>query len=230
MNKIIVDKENNIVIKNNALIIDILVNELTINIEGKVLINEIKSIPNEELTLNIIMSKNSSLVYNRFIINSKMNNKINLIQEDNSNIDFNYSLIANDNCHLIINSTLNGNNNITNINVRTSSKNNGSTKIESTANIKPNIKDNNLLESIKSLNLNDSENIIIPNLLVSSDEVEVNHAATISGLDKDYLFYLNSKGISTHASENLIERGFLLSNLSLNEELEKKIIELMGGE
>ena len=43
MNKIIIDKENNIDIKNNVIELDIQVNELTINIEGKVLLNEINT-------------------------------------------------------------------------------------------------------------------------------------------------------------------------------------------
>ena len=53
VNKIIVDKENNIEVKDNAIELTINVEELTINIEGKVLINEIRKLTNETLNLNI---------------------------------------------------------------------------------------------------------------------------------------------------------------------------------
>jgi Fe-S cluster assembly scaffold protein SufB len=85
---------------------------------------------------------------------------------------------------------------------------------------------NNLIESIKILVLNNEESVCIPNLLVSSNEVEVNHAATISCIDPNYLFYLNSKGISNESATKLIKNGYLLNNLNINSEIKEKINEL----
>ena len=106
MNKIIIDKENNIDIKNNVIELDIQVNELTINIEGKVLLNEINTKDNEELDLTINLLPNSELIYNRFIIYKNMNNKITINQDNNSSMRFNYSLIANEKCKLDFDSFL----------------------------------------------------------------------------------------------------------------------------
>ena len=53
MNKILVDKENNIEIKDNAVELNIQVPELTINVKGKVLIQEISKKDNENLNLTI---------------------------------------------------------------------------------------------------------------------------------------------------------------------------------
>lgn len=230
MNKLLVDKENIIDIKDNAIELDIAVNDLIINIKGKVLIEEISKKDNETLNLTLNIEPNSSLIYNRFMIHNAATNNITIKQDKNSNTTFNYSFIANDKVKLNINSELNGDNNETEIKVKAVTENNGSAHITGTADVKPNIKDNNLIESIKILLLNNEESVCVPNLLVSSNEVEVNHAATISSIDPNYLFYLNSKGLSNESATKLIKNGYLLSNLDINEKIKEQIEELIGGE
>lgn len=223
MNTIIVDKENNIDIKDNAINLEISVPKLTINIKGKVLINEIGKKDNEELELTLNIEPNSSLIYNRYMLHNTTNNNILINQDSNSKVTFNYSFIANNECRLIFNSNLLGNNNETNLNIKSITENNGRCLIYSTADTKPKIENNNLIESIKVLILNNEESICVPNLLVSSNEIEVNHACTMSNIDENYLFYLNSKGISRDKAISLIKKGYLLSNLDINEEIINQI-------
>lgn len=230
MNKLIVDKENNIEIKDNVIELDIKVKDLVINVKGKVLIEEISKKEQEELNLTINVEPNSSLIYNRFIIHEKATNNIIVNQTNNSNATFNYSFIANNKVNLNINTNLSGDNNETEIKVASVTENAGSAHITGTADAKKNIKENNLIESIKILMLNNEESICVPNLLVASNEVEVNHAATISNIDKNYMFYLTSKGLSESSAISLIKNGYLLSNLDTNESTNKKISELIGGE
>ena len=230
MNKILIDKENNIEIKDNAVELDIKVKDLTLNIKGSVLINEICHKDNEELNLTINIEPKSSLIYNRFILHNKANNNITINQDNTSNVSFNYSIVATDKVELTINSTLSGNDNETSIKVASVTEQKGKVIITSTADVLPKIENNNLLESIKILLLNDEESICIPNLLVSSNEVEVNHAATISGIPQDYLFYLNSKGLSNEAATKLIKNGYLINNLDINKNIKEQIMDLIGGE
>ncbi len=230
MNKLLVDKENNIEIKDNAVTLDIEVPELTIDIKGKVLIEEISKKEQEELILTLNVKPNSSLIYNRFIIHDRANNTVKINQENNSNVAFNYSLIANDKVELKVDSILSGDNNETEIKIAAVTEQNGKAVISSTADVLPKIKDNNLIESIKILVLNNEESVCIPNLLVSSNEVEVNHACTMSCIDPNYLFYLNSKGISNESASNLIKNGYLINNLCINKDIKEKICELIGGE
>lgn len=230
MNKILIDKENNIEIKDNAVELDIKVKDLTLNIKGSVLINEICHKDNEELNLTINIEPKSSLIYNRFILHNKANNNITINQDNTSNVSFNYSIVATDKVELTINSTLSGNDNETSIKVASVTEQKGKVIITSTADVLPKIENNNLLESIKILLLNNEESICIPNLLVSSNEVEVNHAATISGIPQDYLFYLNSKGLSNEAATKLIKNGYLINNLDINKNIKEQIMELIGGE
>ena len=230
MNKILIDKENNIEIKDNAVELDIKVKDLTLNIKGSVLINEICHKDNEELNLTINIEPKSSLIYNRFILHNKANNNITINQDNTSNVSFNYSIVATDKVELTINSTLSGNDNEKSIKVASVTEQKGKVIITSTADVLSKIENNNLLESIKILLLNNEESICIPNLLVSSNEVEVNHAATISGIPQDYLFYLNSKGLSNEAATKLIKNGYLINNLDINKNIKDQIMELIGGE
>lgn len=230
MNTIIIDKENIIDIKDNAVELNINVEDLTINIEGRVLINEIRKLTNENLNLTINMKEGSSLTYNRFMINNEANVNITANQYNKSTLIFNYSILANDESTIDFISNINGNDNITEINIKGVTEQQGKLKITSTAKTQEKINNNNLQENIKVLLLNDEESIIIPNLLVSSNEIEVNHAATISGIDQDYLFYLNSKGISSEASEKLIKKGYLIGNLDTTNELRERMEKMLGGE
>ena len=222
MNEIIIDKEQELTIDNNILYLDIKVPKLTLNINGKVLINEFVNKSNDNLELIININENSELLFNRLIEINNINTKITLNQKSNSSVEFNNSIIAKDKGNLTILSNVSGNNNITNIRVRAITKDKGSLSLKCTTDNKDNTKDNELLESLKILMLNDEESIIIPDLLVASNEVEVNHAATISGINKDELFYLNSKGISTNNAKKLISEGFIINNLNIiNKDKEK---------
>lgn len=230
MNTIVIDKENVIDIKDNAIELNINVEELTINVEGRVLINEIRKLSNETLNLTINLSEGSSLTYNRFLVNKEA--KINIItnQNNKSTLIFNYSILTKEPSTIDFTSNIDGNDNFTEINIKGITEDKGQLKITSTANTKEKITNNNLLEDIKVLLLNDEESVVIPNLLVSSNEIEVNHAATISGIDQNYLFYLNSKGISNEASEKLIKNGYLIGNLDITKEQKERIEEMLGGE
>ncbi len=47
-----------------------------------------------------------------------------------------------------------------------------------------------------------------PNLEVFADDVKASHGATVSQLDKDQLFYLNTRGIEPQAAQRLLVGGF----------------------
>jgi len=49
----------------------------------------------------------------------------------------------------------------------------------------------------------------IPSLEIEADEVKASHAATISPLDPEKIFYLTSRGVSESEAKKLIIQGFL---------------------
>lgn len=49
----------------------------------------------------------------------------------------------------------------------------------------------------------------VPELEILTDDVKCSHAASISRIPEEHLFYLMSRGISKHLAEGMIVEGFL---------------------
>jgi Fe-S cluster assembly protein SufD len=47
-----------------------------------------------------------------------------------------------------------------------------------------------------------------PGLEILADDVKASHGATVSQLDSDQLFYLSSRGLSSHVAKSLLVEGF----------------------
>ena len=223
MNKIIIDKDDTLELKNNAIDLEINCSNITLNISGKALINEFNKKELDHTNITINLANNSELLYNRFQNINNMDTNITINQDSNSSIEFNYSIIAHDKGKLIMKSNVLGDNNKTSIKVKALTKDLGALVLQCTTDNKDNTANNELLESLKILMLNEEESIIIPDLLVASNEVEVNHAATISGIREDELFYLNSKGISIDNAKKLISEGFIINNLNISTKQQKEL-------
>lgn len=53
----------------------------------------------------------------------------------------------------------------------------------------------------------------VPGLEIKTDDVKCSHGVTIGNIDKNHMFYLQSRGINKEAAEKLIINGFLQSPL-----------------
>ena len=216
MNKILV-KEDNIVLDNEIVELEFKTLKCNLTIKGSVWINDLNNNNLEEL--NITLLDGSRLLYNKYTKDIK-NLKINIQENNDTTLEFNYSLYQSIKASITIDSKVLGNNNKCSMNVYGVNDKDGAIVVNATGSVLENIKDNDLLENIRILMLNDSENVIVPNLLVGSNEVSVNHNATISSLDTNYLYYLNSKGLSYEDAKKLIVKGFLKSKLKLRKKEE----------
>lgn len=216
MNKILV-KEDNIVLDNEIVELEFKTLKCNLTIKGSVWIDDLNNNSLEEL--NITLLDGSRLLYNKYTKDIK-NLKINILENNDTTLEFNYSLYQSIKASIILDSKVLGNNNKCSMNVYGVSDKDGAIVVNATGSVLENIKDNDLLENIRILMLNDSENVIVPNLLVGSNEVSVNHNATISSLDTNYLYYLNSKGLSYEDAKKLIVKGFLKSKLKLRKKEE----------
>lgn len=216
MNKILV-KEDNIVLDNEIVELEFKTLKCNLTIKGSVWIDDLNNNSLEEL--NITLLDGSRLLYNKYTKDIK-NLKISILENNDTTLEFNYSLYQSIKASIILDSKVLGNNNKCSMNVYGVSDKDGAIVVNATGSVLENIKDNDLLENIRILMLNDSENVIVPNLLVGSNEVSVNHNATISSLDTNYLYYLNSKGLSYEEAKKLIVKGFLKSKLKLRKKEE----------
>jgi Fe-S cluster assembly protein SufD len=64
-----------------------------------------------------------------------------------------------------------------------------------------------------------------PELEIEADEVRASHAATVSSLNKDELFYLMSRGVNRQEAERLITAGFIAKVLNRidNDKIRKQV-------
>ena len=218
---------NNILVENDVISFDsgvinleIKSKELVINIKNDVVINEL-NINNNTNKLIINIEDNSKLVYNKFNKKAGCNLEIIVNITDNSTFEGNIAFIASNKNNIKITTNMNGNEIVNNLFVKCLTKNEGSIDIQVDGNVLSNTINNKMKESIKLLNQNNSKSRILPNMLVSTNEVEADHFVTISGIDLNELFYLNSKGISNEEATKLLEKGFILE--IFNEDIQKII-------
>lgn len=57
--------------------------------------------------------------------------------------------------------------------------------------------------------MNNGQTYVYPNMFIDTKNVVANHAASITSISEDYLFYLNTKGINNSDATNMIIDGFL---------------------
>lgn len=88
----------------------------------------------------------------------------------------------------------------------------GKCHIKTTGYIKKETHENEFTEILKGLTLNDQKITFLPNLIVDTDSVIANHNATISCLNEEEVFYLQSKGLTKEEAKELIKNGFLNKN------------------
>lgn len=76
--------------------------------------------------------------------------------------------------------------------------------------IDPNCPDTNSFLDERILLLSDTARAeTIPDLEIESDDVKCSHAAAITNINQEHLFYLTSRGVSVKKAKKLIVDGFL---------------------
>ena len=190
MNKIVLDK---------ARVIDLNIKEDSIcNIKNRIDITE----------LNITVEDGKKLILNEYSEIENKDYKINIIQNNNTEFIYNHSYKTNKLYNLEINVNLIGNNSKNIINIH-GINDNGKSNVKIDGKVNQNTKDNELDEKIRVLNINNGVSHIYPNMFIDTKNVIANHAASITNINEDYLFYLNSKGINDELAKELIIEGFL---------------------
>lgn len=221
MNKMVIDREE-FILDNYDGEIEIIVDKLVLTIKGHVILKEwINDNSNLDLTIN--MEDDAELVYERFGVTCN-NSRVVINQCNNSKVSFKESFIANTNSKLKIENNITGNNNISEVIARLTAKENSEVVVDATLNVLEGTVNNEVKEDLKGLELENSKIVIIPNMLVASEEVMANHFVSIGNVSEEDLFYLTSKGLSENNARKLLETGFLISEFN-DEELKDKIKE-----
>lgn len=208
MNKLVVNS-NHIYLNSGMYKVKYEVSDVTLTINGKVII---KDFNNKNMSIHIKLLDGAEVYYIKSNNSSKKDN-IDIELNSNSKIEFNYSLKTTVESSIIFNSTVLGNNSISDIKFCGVTDKKGQIIAKATSDVPKDTLNNVASESIRIIALNDTENIVIPNLLVSTSNVSAIHNTAISGVPLDYLYYLNSKGIDNTLATKLIVDGFLKNNI-----------------
>ena len=203
MNKIVIARENYSLVDTIG-ILDISGNNVTLNCQG----NNTLYIKNKEnLNLHIILNDNSHVDIFLYSLNKKNNNEVIIEQSNNTTINYYEAFTSKDITNYNIINKIKGNNNKSNIKLRVISKDKN-INLNVLARVFDKTIDNDILEDIKGIN--DGGIITVePNMEINTNEVMANHLVTIGNITKEYLFYLESKGINENMAKEIILKGFL---------------------
>ena len=205
---------SNLVLEDKVCKLEINLEKLELEVNGNVCIYDINRCKN--LELNIIVNDNSSLTYYMYSNNNFETKIINIDNKSKSKTNFNYSFINDKDCKLEINNNIVDSDINSDIKVRGVAKNKSNIIIDSNGYVKKDTLNNEFNEDLRGLNLDDGIVKIYPNMYIDSNDVIANHNSTIGNVNKNYLFYLNSKGIDNETSTKLIVDGFINSVLDDN--------------
>lgn len=79
------------------------------------------------------------------------------------------------------------------------------------------------------INLSDNRCEVNPNLLIEENDVEANHAAHIGCFSDDEMFYLQTRGFTKEAALKLLMKGFLISELDINDEQRSMLTQVIDN-
>ena len=222
MNK---DKLNNIILGGGVVDLDKYINSAKITIKEDTIINAINLHNNMDLKMLVKSGKN--LVINMFDYAVNLNTHLEIELEDRSNLTINCTFIAEVKYELDIDTKLYGDNIKTKVNIRGINEPEGIVRITMNGTVAGNTKGNIIEEYAHILNKSRLSNIIIPNLIINTNEVEANHGVTIGQISEDKLFYMMSKGINRSTATKIIEEGFIKEGLDLD--VKEKIQNILVG-
>lgn len=207
MNKLIVDKE--ILLKDFVGNIELKSDKVILNIKGNCKINEIIINNHKKLIINLF--DNSNLEYNRFSLNPEDNGYLEINHGYNTSSLFKEGIVCNNDYKMDLNVYENNSHINSKVLIRVLTTDNPNVYFKASGYVAKDTFENEITEDIRAFNFDSSNISILPNLIVDSNDVIANHNVTISNINEDELFYLNSKGISYEQAIKLLRNGFMLS-------------------
>lgn len=219
------EEENKILMTDDIVYLDKFVKKSFVRVVGNCTLNAINLHNNMSLIIEI--EKNSVLVLNIFDYAVLNEVTLDITLDDGASLILNDAFIAEKKYGLYIDTKLYGSNANVYVNVRGINEENATSTVIMNGCVAGGIDGVTLNEYAKVINKSDNSAVLIPNLIVNTNEVEANHGVSIGSINRDELFYLMSKGISNSDASKMIENGFLLS--IMGEDVKEKIKNVLVG-
>jgi len=204
------NKNDNIIIMSGGVVnLNKYTSSAHIKIEHDTILNAINLHNNMDLKFEV--EKNATLTFNMFDYATTLKTKLDIELYDDSKFNLNVAFITEQKYELDINTKLYGDNISANVNVRGINEREGITRISMDGVVAGETHGCVINEYAKIINKSTFSNVLIPNLIVNTNDVEANHGVTVSHIDEGALFYLMSKGLDKISATKILEEGFILS-------------------
>ncbi len=219
------EHENKIILNGGVHDLDKFNNSARIIIKRDTVVNAINL--HNNMNLHFVLEKDSTLVLNMFDFAVDLKTNIIIEATDDSKFVMNAAFIAEVKYELEVETRLYGDNIDGTLNIRGINEAEGVTRVVMNGVVAGETRGNVLSEYAKVLNKSEYSSVLIPNLIVNTNQVEANHGVSVGHIRDEELFYMMSKGISKTNAFRIIEEGFILS--IMDEEVKQKIQNILVG-
>lgn len=219
------DYVNNIILSGGIVELDKYIDDARIVIKEDTIINAVNLHNNMNLT--IVVEEECNLELNLFDYAVSLEINLDIELHDRSTLTLNGAFISEIKYELNVDAKLYGDNIYACVDIRGVNEREGTVKINMNGTVAGETHGNVLNEYAKVLNKSELSNVLIPNLIVNTNDVEANHGVSIGSIDEKELFYLMSKGIDRHNAVKIIEEGFL--EAIMPEDVKEKIKNILVG-
>lgn len=180
------------------------------------------------------------VVNNRYIINdgelrvNKFYNNDSVVENIDidlcsvgSKIDYRFSNICRKSEDYVININHNGKNTTSNISNKSIAMDGSKLNFIINSIVKKEYEKSVLDQTTRIITFGDCEAKISPNMFIDCDDIEAKHGSLVGTFKDELVFYLMSRGIEYNDAVKLLIKGYLFSNVDLNNEVREKILNII---
>ena len=82
-------------------------------------------------------------------------------------------------------------------------------------------------QNTRIVTLGDSDAKVSPNMFIDCDDIEARHGSVVGTFKDELVFYLMSRGIEYNDCIKLLVKGFLFSNIDVNNKMRERILNVI---
>ena len=144
-----------------------------------------------------------------------------------SKIDYRFSNICSGVEKYTININHNNKNTISNINNKSIALNGSKLDFIINSIVKKEYDGSILDQNTRIVTIGDSESKISPNMFIDCEDIEARHGSVVGTFKEELVFYLMSRGIEYNEAIKLLVKGFLFSNIDVDNKMREKILSVI---
>ena len=169
-----------------------------------------------------------SLSVNKFYDNDSVNEVINIdLFNDGSKIDYRFSNICKNNEEYVININHKSKFTVSNINNKSIAMDGSRLNFVINSSVGKEDFGSVLNQNTRIVTIGNSDSKISPNMFIDCDDVSAVHGSVIGTFKDEMVFYLMSRGIDYNESIKLLVKGYLFSNVDVDNVLRERILKVI---